>query len=139
MMVQHGRQAVLRPGQYAVYATTSPYTLLFHSGVRAHFFRIPLSEVALPAAAVCEVSARALGEADDHIGSLTSSYLMRLATTVQLRARPASDLLAVPTIELLRAALTNAMGKGEGDRPAAVGRVAQHRGGGAADPVALPS
>ena len=110
MMVQHGRQAVLRPGQFAVYATTSPYTLLFASGVQAHFFRIPLSEVALPDIAVRDVSARPLGKPGDHVGMLTSAYLTRLATTPELLAHPTSDTLAGPTIELIRTALTTASG-----------------------------
>jgi AraC-like DNA-binding protein len=110
MMVQHGRQAVLQPGQFAVYATTAPYTLVFGSGVHAHFFRIPLSELALPDAAVREVSARTLGGPDEHVARLTSSYLTRIAATAELLARPTSDSLATPTIELVRTTLATARG-----------------------------
>lgn len=111
LMVQHGRQAMLAPGQFAVYATTTPYTLVFGSGVRAHFFRIPLRELALPDATVRQVSARAFGGAGDQLATLTSSYLVRVATTPELLRRPTSEGLATPTVELVRTALAGADGQ----------------------------
>jgi AraC-like DNA-binding protein len=106
MMVQHGREAVLHAGQFAVYTTTSPYTLLFEHGVHAHFFRFPLAELALPETAARDLCARPLGGPGDPLAELTSSYLLRLAASPELRSRPLSDALGQPTIELLRAALT---------------------------------
>ncbi|ROS31760.1 helix-turn-helix domain-containing protein [Cellulomonas sp. PhB150] len=108
-MAQHGRYAQLGPGQFAVYTTTSPYTLAFDRGLDAHFFRIPLAEVALPASAIREVSARTLGD-HDPVAALTSSYLRRLAVSPGLRARAVADSLAQPTIDLVRAALVSSLG-----------------------------
>ncbi len=48
MVVQDGREAVLRPGDMAPYDTTRPYTLVNENGIHQHFFRIAHSE--LPAA-----------------------------------------------------------------------------------------
>ncbi|RHA37818.1 helix-turn-helix domain-containing protein [Cellulomonas rhizosphaerae] len=108
-MAQHGRYAQLRRGQFAVYTTTSPYTLTFDHGLDAHFFRIPVAEVALPPSAVQEASARTLG-ANDPVAALASSYLRRLAVSPGLRSRAVADSLAQPTIDLVRAALVSSLG-----------------------------
>lgn len=108
-MAQHGRHARLRPGQFAVYTTTSPYTLMFDGGLDAHFFRIPIAELALPGSAIREVSARPLGS-DDPVAALTSTYLRELAVSPGLRTLALADSLAQPTIDLVRAALVSSLG-----------------------------
>ena len=108
-MAQHGRHARLRSGQFAVYTTTSPYTLMFDGGLDAHFFRIPIAELALPDSAIREVSARALGGRDP-VAALTASYLARLAQSPGLRTRAVADSLAQPTIDLIRASLVSSLG-----------------------------
>ncbi|WP_435971455.1 helix-turn-helix domain-containing protein [Streptomyces sp. Qhu_M48] len=110
-VIQDGRHAVLRPGEIAVYDTRRPYTLLFDRGVDMHFFRIPLSDLALPDAAVGEVTARTLG-AEGTVPGLTAGYLAQLAAHPHLRTGPASEFLASPSTELVRAAIA-----AEADRP----------------------
>ncbi|GAA4410347.1 helix-turn-helix domain-containing protein [Actinokineospora soli] len=107
-MAQHGRHTRLRTGEFAVYTTTNPYTLMFDHGLDAHFFRFPLAELALPAHALREVSARRLG-AGDAVAELTAGYLRRLAESPELRARAVADTLAQPTIDLVRATLLHSM------------------------------
>lgn len=108
LMVQHDRYASLGPGQFAVYVTTTPYTLLFERGVHAHFFRFPLRDLALPDQVVEEASARPFGRDGNHVAALTSTYLSRLGTIPNAHDGEVRDGLAVPTIELVRAALTSA-------------------------------
>src|ERR1700712_917153 len=48
LIVQNGREAVLRPGDIAFSESTSPYTLLDTAGIRQHFFSIPTASLALP-------------------------------------------------------------------------------------------
>jgi AraC-like DNA-binding protein len=105
-MVQHGRHATLHAGQFAVYATNSPYTLLFEKGVHSHFFRFPLRDLALPQMLIDDMSARSMGSDGDVVGALASEYLSRLVADPQLRQGTAGERLASPTIELVRAALT---------------------------------
>ncbi|MFJ6851832.1 helix-turn-helix domain-containing protein [Streptomyces sp. NPDC091271] len=104
-VVQDGRAAVLSPGDIAFYDTRRPYTLLFDRGVNMHFFRVPLGDLALPDSLVSRSAARTLG-ADGTVSGLTASYLARLAADPRLRDGSAAQLLAVPTLELLRAAVT---------------------------------
>jgi len=108
-MAQHGRHTQLRTGQFAVYTTTSPYTLMFDGGLDAHFFRIPIAELALPDSAIREVSSRALGS-NDPVAALASTYLGQLAISPGLRTRALADSLAQPTIDLIRAALVSSLG-----------------------------
>ncbi|WP_238016950.1 helix-turn-helix domain-containing protein [Dactylosporangium sp. AC04546] len=107
-MAQHGRHARLRGGQFAVYTTTNPYTLMFDHGLDAHFFRIPVAELALPEPALREVSARALGPGNP-VAELTAGYLRRIADSPDLRSRAVAGSLAQPTIDLVRAALLSSM------------------------------
>lgn len=48
IVVQHDREAVLRPGELVMYDSTSPYTLLNDTGMTGNFFRIPHSALAMP-------------------------------------------------------------------------------------------
>ncbi|WP_335988590.1 helix-turn-helix domain-containing protein [Glycomyces sp. MUSA5-2] len=107
-MSQHGRYARLERGQFAVYTTTSPYTLMFDHGLDAHFFRIPLTELALPEAALHEVASRALGPGNP-VAGLAASYLGQLADNPDLRSPAVATALAQPTIDLVRAALLSSM------------------------------
>jgi AraC-like DNA-binding protein len=106
VMVQHGREAVLRPGDMAVYATTTPYTLAFGGGVHAHFLRFPLHELGLRDEVIDFVSARPLVR-EDPIAGLAWQFLAGLASTTLSTAN--ASLLANPAGELLRTALTTAM------------------------------
>ncbi|BFO17235.1 hypothetical protein SHKM778_36230 [Streptomyces sp. KM77-8] len=41
LVAQNSRQCVLTPGEFAVYESITPYTLLFDEGVDHHFLRFP--------------------------------------------------------------------------------------------------
>jgi AraC-like protein len=60
-VIQGGREAVLRPGHFALYDTTIPYTLLFAEGIDQHFFRIPREALALPSRSLHDLMAVTLG------------------------------------------------------------------------------
>lgn len=123
-MVQHGRHATLHPGEFAVYATNTPYTLLFEQGVHSHFFRFPFRDLALPQALIDDVSSRSMGQDHDAVGALVSAYLSRLVANPQLRQGTAGERLAAPTIELVRAALTTSASDSTTARDAAASSLA---------------
>ncbi|WP_328907156.1 helix-turn-helix domain-containing protein [Streptomyces sp. NBC_00234] len=111
-VVQDDRHAVLRPGDIAFYDTRRPYTLLFEQGVDMHFFRIPVAETALPEESLRAVTARTLG-GDGSIAGLAAGYLARLAENPGLHGSPAAQLLASPTLELIRAVVAGESGRGD--------------------------
>ncbi|MFF5079417.1 helix-turn-helix domain-containing protein [Actinoplanes sp. NPDC000266] len=109
IVVQHGREAVLGPGDFAVYDTASPYSLLFAAGIDATFFRLPRSALALPDNSVRDISAVRIGSTNPLAG-LTSQYLARLADDPVILSGGYGPAAATATIELIRAALTVQLG-----------------------------
>jgi AraC-like DNA-binding protein len=102
MIIQGGREAVLRPGDFALFDTTAPYTLVNDQGIHAHYFRIPRSELALPTDVISRVTASRLGEGHA-MAELASTYFQRLAGSHALQSLPNADLVGQPSIELIRA------------------------------------
>ena len=109
IVVQHGREAVLTPGDFAIYDTASPYSLLFDDGIDATFFRIPRAVLALPDTAVRDAAAVRIGSGNPLAG-LTSQYLARLADDPVILSGGYGAAAAIPTIELIRAALSVQLG-----------------------------
>ncbi|MER7718563.1 helix-turn-helix domain-containing protein [Streptomyces flaveolus] len=103
-VLQEGKDALLRPGDIAFYDTRHPYTLLFEHGVDMHFFRVPVRDLGLPDPVIHQILARRLG-ASGTVSRLTADYLSQLATSPLLDDGTASQLLAGPSLELIRAAI----------------------------------
>jgi AraC-like DNA-binding protein len=102
--VQNGREVTLKPGDLAIYDSTAPYALLSDAGVGGAFFRIPHAALAMPHDMIRRVCAVALSPGHP-ISSLTSIYIHRLATDRSLSSAPSTELIARPSLELIRAAI----------------------------------
>src|SRR5258705_9450777 len=105
VVVQHGRQAIVRRGDLVIYDSTSPFLISDVDGIRQHKFRIPLDRLALPADVIRRVCAVSLSPGHP-ITDLAATYLHRLALRPGLFDRPGGDLVSQPSIELLRAVIT---------------------------------
>jgi AraC-like DNA-binding protein len=105
VIIQAGREAILRPGDLVVYDSTIPYVLCDSHGVRQHKFRIPLDALALPAEVIRQVLAVALSPGHP-IADLAATYLQRLASRTDLSEDPGADAVSQPTVELIRAVIT---------------------------------
>ena len=105
MVVQDGREAVLRPGDLALYDTTVPYTLLNGNGIHQHYFRIPVADLALPSSAISEVTAVRLSP-DRPIADLAATYFGRLAANATVYGAAGAEAVGQPSIELVRALIT---------------------------------
>jgi AraC-like DNA-binding protein len=108
MVIQDGREAVLRPGDLAFYDTTRPYTLLNDGGIDQHYFRIPRSALALPAGAIDRATATTLSVSQPLV-DIASAYFTRLARQPNLSAEVRTA-IAVPSIELVRALIASRSG-----------------------------
>ncbi|MFJ2257678.1 helix-turn-helix domain-containing protein [Streptomyces sp. NPDC087844] len=109
LVVQNGRECLLGAGDFAVYESTSPYTLLFDEGVDHHFLRLPRAALALPERLLRDVSATTLGPGNP-VARLAFTYFSQLASADELRHGPHADAVVEPSIELLRAVLTSQHG-----------------------------
>jgi AraC-like DNA-binding protein len=104
MVVQGDRQAVLHPGELVIYDSTAPYTVLDNTGVKGEFFRIPHAALAMPYNMIRSACAVSLSPGHP-LTSLTNDYLRRLVADPALFTAPNADLVAHPTIELVRAVI----------------------------------
>jgi AraC-like DNA-binding protein len=104
LVVQDGREAVLQPGDVAIYDSTAPYSLLSDSGVSGAFFRIPHDALAMPHNMIRKACAISLSPGHP-VTSLTSDYIRRLATDPELSTSANAGLIAHPSIELVRAVI----------------------------------
>lgn len=109
LVAQNGRQALLRPGDFALYDTVTPYTLLFDAGVDHHFLRFPRAALALPERALRDITAVTLGPGNPLAG-LASTYFSQLFASEGLRSGPHGDAVAEPSIELVRAVVASQLG-----------------------------
>lgn len=109
VVVQNDREALLKPGDFALYDTTRPYTLLFGEGVDQHFLRLPHAALALPARSLREITAVTLG-AGNPLALLAGAYFRRLASDEQLRRGRHADAALEPGVELIRAAVASQLG-----------------------------
>ena len=105
LVVQRGRETVLRPGDLVVYDSTAPYTLVDGDGIRQHFFRVPLSRLALPHDTIRDVTATKLSPGHP-VAELAATYLGRLASRPALFDAPGAEAVGQPSIELIRAVIT---------------------------------
>ncbi|MFG2682121.1 helix-turn-helix domain-containing protein [Streptomyces sp. NPDC048392] len=109
LVAQNGRECVLGPGEFAVYESITPYTLLFDEGVDHHFLRLPRAALALPDRLLRETSTLALGP-DNPLARLAFSYFSQLAASDELHRGVHADAVVEPSVELLRAVLTSQHG-----------------------------
>ena len=107
MVIQDGREAVLRPGDLALYDTTRPYTLVNDGGIDHHYFRVPRDLLALPQRALDRAVAVRF-DRDEPLVALVSGYLTRLAEQPLPPAARAA--VSVPSVELIRALVTTRAG-----------------------------
>jgi len=77
-IVQDGRGALLRPGDFAVYDTTRPYTFTFDDPCRLLVLIFPRAMLGLSAAEVAQVTATRFSGASG-LGALLSSFLGQAA------------------------------------------------------------
>lgn len=109
LVVQNGRQCLLRPGDFAVYESIAPYTLLHDEGIDGHFFRFPRAALALPERLLRDITAVPLGS-DNPIARLAFTYFSQLAVSDELHQGAHADAVVEPSVELLRAVLASQHG-----------------------------
>ena len=109
MVVQNGRECLLRPGDCAVFESVAPYTLLFDEGVDHRFIRFPRAALALPDRLLRDITAVPLGS-DNPIARLAFTYFSELTVTDELHQSVHADAAVQPSVELLRAVLTSQHG-----------------------------
>jgi AraC-like DNA-binding protein len=87
LLMQDGREAVLRPGDLAVYSTDRPYTIAFDGDFRTLVLMFPHSALDLPPEAMAQITATAISGTAG-LGQLVSPFLVRLAENLESISGP---------------------------------------------------
>jgi AraC-like DNA-binding protein len=100
MLVQDDRQAVLRPGDVAVYDTHRPYSLVFEEDFRTLVVMFPQRLIDLPAELVGRLTAvRMSGK--EGVGNVVVPFLAQLGSNLEQLGGPAGARLAHSAVDLL--------------------------------------
>jgi AraC-like DNA-binding protein len=100
LLVQDNRQAVLRPGDVAVYDTHRPYSLVFEEDFRSLVVMFPQRLINLPTELVGSLTAvRMSGK--EGVGNVVVPFLAQLGSNLDQLLGPAGTRLAHSTVDLL--------------------------------------
>ena len=109
LLVQDGREALLRPGDFAVYDTSRPYTLTFSGDFRTIVTMFAPSALPLPSSALAQLTAvRVPG--DGGLGGVVAPFLAQLGTHLDQVASPSGSRLVHTALDLLTTVYAHELG-----------------------------
>ncbi|MFT4135394.1 helix-turn-helix domain-containing protein [Microbacterium sp.] len=111
LLVQDGRETLLRPGSLAIYDTAQPYSLAFDGRFRSLVLMFPSHLVDLPLDAVGALTATPL-EHSGGVGEVIVPHLKTLAANLDAVQGPAGGRLARGTVELIVTLLSQELAQG---------------------------
>ncbi|WP_415079509.1 helix-turn-helix domain-containing protein [Microbacterium sp.] len=112
LLVQDGREAVLSPGDFAVYDTSRPYSLVFDEEFRTMVLMFPRQLLTLPSAMIAQLSAvRITGT--EGLGGIASPYLAQLAANLDELHGATGSRLAHTALDLVTTVFTRELGLDE--------------------------
>ncbi len=100
ILIQDNREAVLLPGDLAVYDTHRPYTLAFESDFRTLVLMFPHDALDLPSGSVGRLTATRMA-ADQGLGRMISPFMTQLAENLEILSGPSGHRLAHNAVDLL--------------------------------------
>ncbi|KQZ24310.1 helix-turn-helix domain-containing protein [Microbacterium sp. Root553] len=112
MLIQDDREAVLQPGDLAVYDTDRPYSLVFDDDFRTMVVMFPKHLISLPADMVGQLTAvRISGQGG--LGGMVVPYLTQLAGNLEQLAGTTGARLAHSALDLVTTVFTRELGLDE--------------------------
>jgi AraC-like DNA-binding protein len=100
ILLQDGRETLLRPGELAIYDTQRPYTLMFEEEFKTLVLMFPQQQLGLPVAQIREMTATAIG-AEHPLGRAINPFLGQLAGLLPQLQGPVGHRLAANAVDLL--------------------------------------
>lgn len=104
MLMQDGREAILSPGDIAIYDTNRPYTLTFDREFRSLVVMFPHAMVDLPAETIGHITATRI-PGDEGLAKLVSPFLSHLARNMERISGRSGIRLMHNTIDLVATVL----------------------------------
>lgn len=115
LLVQDGREAVLRPGDLALYDTSRPYSMLFDDDFRMMVVMFRRSALAIPASDLDTVTAVTIAGGDG-LGSVAGPYFAGLAGNLEHVAGVTGSGLVRATLELTTSVYAHQLGVDASDQ-----------------------
>ncbi|UOQ61280.1 helix-turn-helix domain-containing protein [Leucobacter rhizosphaerae] len=105
ILIQDGREVVMKPGDISFYDTSQPYSLLFDEQFRNLIMMFPKSRLDFPAHVTESLTAVSLG--DQHpLAHVVAEFISRASPHLHLLSGPARAKLAHSSLELLNSTLS---------------------------------
>lgn len=109
LLIQDGREAVVGPGDLAVYDTDRPYSLVFDEDFRTMVVMFPKHLLSLPPDLVGQLTAvRISGQ--EGLGGMVAPYLSQLASNLDQLAGATGARLAHSALDLVSTVFTSELG-----------------------------
>ncbi|WP_457972844.1 AraC-like ligand-binding domain-containing protein [Arthrobacter sp. D1-17] len=99
LLVQDNREALLRPGDLAIYDTSRPYTLAFEGAARMIVMMFPCDALSLPADYVGQLAAVRMGTAG--LSGLVGQFIRQLSENLEVLGGASGSRLAVNALDLV--------------------------------------
>lgn len=100
LLIQDNREALLRPGDLAIYDTNSPYTLTFEEEARMMVMMFPCDALSLPADYVGQLAAvRMAGSAG--LSGMVGQFIRQLSENLEVLSGPSGSRLAANALDLV--------------------------------------
>jgi AraC-like DNA-binding protein len=109
LLVQDGREAVLSPGDLAVYDTSRPYSLVFDEDFRTMVVMFPRHLITLPPDMVGQLTAVRISGSEG-LGAVVTPYLTQLAANLDQLAGSTGARLAHSALDLVTTVFTRELG-----------------------------
>lgn len=116
LLVQDGRETLLRPGDLAVYDTQRPYTIEFDRDFRSLVVMFPQNRIELPAGLVGQLTAVRLGGTTG-VGAIVAPFLTHLCDHIEQLEQPPGPRLAHSALDLVSTLLAAELGHTPGRDP----------------------
>jgi AraC-like DNA-binding protein len=100
LLIQDNREAVLRPGDLAIYDTNRPYTLAFEEQARMMVVMFPHDALSLPPDYVGQLSAVRLAGGHGLTG-IVGPFIAQLAENLEVLSGPSGSRLATNALDLV--------------------------------------
>ena len=99
LLVQDNREALLQPGDLAIYDTNRPYTLAFEEQARVMVVMFPCDALSLPADYVGQLAAVRMDATG--MGGIVGQFLRQLSSNLQVLDGPSGSRLAANALDLV--------------------------------------
>ena len=106
LLIQDGREAVLQPGDLAIYDTGRPYSLLFENDMKMLVLMFPRDHLGLPPEAIGQLTAHSFSS-DDGLGALIIPFLQNVSQNLDRVGGVTGPRLVHSAIDLITTMFAN--------------------------------